>query len=49
MSKKKKPNKPRNGLFEILATVKPGKHKSDKRDKGKRRKDKEREEIFSEV
>jgi hypothetical protein len=46
---KKKPSKPRNELFEILARVKPEKHKSDKRETGKRRKDKEREEILSEV
>lgn len=49
MGKKNKPSKPRNDLYEILARVKPEKHKSDKRETGKRRKDKEREEIFAEV
>lgn len=47
MSKKDKRTKPRNEyLHEILATVKPGKHKTDKRDQSKRRKDQERKEIY---
>lgn len=46
MGKKKKVKKPRNlELHEILANVKPGKHKTGKKDDGKRRKNKERLEV----
>lgn len=44
--KKNRQRKPRNeSLHDILVHVKPGRHKTDKRDKSKRAKDKERRDT----